>query len=153
MGVWQCKHLSFRRKSFSLRLISSGGKMDRMPLTCAMGLALECFQKIIPSKGMIYWKIFPTTRHSIHVRMIVRKATLNGPKPFGYFWASKVTKNLNFVFFRLPFRRKSFSNQLISLEEKWLECRWPDRWDWTSPPFSKQKIPSQRLRIPQIKIS
>ncbi|WP_313260367.1 hypothetical protein [Sphingobacterium sp.] len=34
----------FRRKSFSNRLISSGGKMDRMPLTCAMGLALECFQ-------------------------------------------------------------------------------------------------------------
>jgi len=24
----------------------------------------------------------------------VRKATLNGPKPFGYFWAPKVTKNL-----------------------------------------------------------
>ncbi|WP_313189593.1 hypothetical protein [Sphingobacterium sp.] len=97
---------SFRRKPFSLRLISSGGKMDRMPSTCAMGLALECFQKIIPSKGMIFWKIFPTTRHSIHVRMIVRKATLNGPKRlrirvvsgirellrrFGYFCASKVT--------------------------------------------------------------
>src|SRR5690606_6547646 len=47
---------------------------------------------------MILWKIFPTTRHSIHVREPVRKATLNGPKPFGYFWASKVTKNLNFVF-------------------------------------------------------
>jgi len=27
------------------------------------------------------------------VRWIVRKATLNGPKPFGYFWASKVTMN------------------------------------------------------------
>ncbi len=63
---------------------------------------------------MIYGKIFPTTRHSIHVRMIVRKATLNGPKRygfelflvsvssfvgFGYFWASKVTKSLNFVYF------------------------------------------------------
>src|SRR5690606_17452477 len=55
---------------------------------------------------MIYGKIFPTTRHSIHVRWIVRKATLNGPKRygfelflvsvssfvgFGYFWAPKVT--------------------------------------------------------------
>src|SRR5690606_27449119 len=47
---------------------------------------------------MIYRKIFPTTRHSIHVWEPVRKATLNGPKVFGYFWAPKVTKNLNFVF-------------------------------------------------------
>jgi len=54
-----------------------------------MGLALECFHKI-----------FPTTRHSIHVRRIVRKATLNGPKPFGYFWASKVTKNLFYIFLK-----------------------------------------------------
>src|SRR5690606_7685337 len=38
------KHSSFRRKHFSLRLISSGGKMDRMPMPCALGLALECFQ-------------------------------------------------------------------------------------------------------------
>ena len=68
--------------------------MDRMPSTCAMGLALECFQLIIPTKGMNFWKIFPTTRHSIHVRMIVRKATLNGPKPFGYFWAPKVTMRI-----------------------------------------------------------
>ena len=97
----------FLRKFFSNRLISSGGKMDRMPSTCAMGLALECFQWIIPLKGMIYWKIFPTTRHSIHVWVIVRKATLNEPRPlrirvvfgirellrrFGYFWAPKVTK-------------------------------------------------------------
>jgi len=36
------------------RLISSGGKMERMPMTCAMGLALECFQWIIPTKGMIF---------------------------------------------------------------------------------------------------
>jgi len=57
-----------------------GGKMERMPSTCAMGLALECFQKVIPSKGMSFWKIFPTTRHSFHVREPVRKATLNGPK-------------------------------------------------------------------------
>ena len=28
----------FRRKHFSLRLISNGGKMERMPLICAMGL-------------------------------------------------------------------------------------------------------------------
>src|SRR5690606_18624845 len=48
------KQPSFRRKSFSPRLISSGGKMGRMPMPCAMGLALECFQKIIPSKGMIF---------------------------------------------------------------------------------------------------
>ena len=83
--------------------------MKRMPSTCAMGLALECFQWIIPSKGMIFWKIFPTTRHSFHVRMIVRKATLNGPKRlrirvvssirellrrFGYFWAPKVTMRI-----------------------------------------------------------
>ncbi len=40
---------------------------------------------------MIYGKIFPTTRHSFHVRWNVRKATLNGPKVFGYFWAPKVT--------------------------------------------------------------
>src|SRR5690606_12281816 len=67
---------------------------------------------------MIYGKIFPTTRHSIHVREPVRKATLNGPKrygfelflvsvssfvDFGYFWASKVTKNLNFVFLHCTF--------------------------------------------------
>src|SRR5690606_40292206 len=67
---------------------------------------------------MIYGKIFPTTRHSIHVREPVRKATLNGPKRygfelflvsvssfvgFGYFWASKVTKNLNFVFLHCTF--------------------------------------------------
>src|SRR5690606_32447229 len=32
----------------------------------------------------------------IHVRMSVRKATLNGPKRFGYFWASKVTENKYF---------------------------------------------------------
>ncbi|WP_185211712.1 hypothetical protein [Sphingobacterium mizutaii] len=38
--------------------------MERMPMTCAMGLALECFLKIIPSKGMILRKVFPTTRHS-----------------------------------------------------------------------------------------
>ncbi|WP_433895323.1 hypothetical protein [Sphingobacterium mizutaii] len=77
-----------------------------MPSTCAMGLALECFKRIIPSKGMILLKIFPTTRHSIHVRLIVGKATLNEPKVlrirvvfgirellrrFGYFWAPKVT--------------------------------------------------------------
>ncbi len=56
------------------------------------------------------------------VRWMVRKAILNEPKPFGYFWASKVmkrigipellrlfghfcapkvTKNLKFVFFKL----------------------------------------------------
>ena len=90
------KHSSFRRKHFSLRLISSGGKMERMPMTCAMGLALECFQWIIPTKGMIFWKIFPTIRHSFHVRGAVRKATLNGPKPFGYFWAPKVTMRICF---------------------------------------------------------
>ena len=89
--------------------------MERMPMPCAMGLALECFQKIIPLKGMILWKIFPTTRNSIHVREPVRKATLNGPKRFtdsscffgirellrrfGYFCASKVTKNQSFVVF------------------------------------------------------
>ncbi|WP_185211334.1 hypothetical protein [Sphingobacterium mizutaii] len=83
--------------------------MERMPMTCAMGLALECFLKIIPSKGMILRKIFPTTRHSFHVRMTVRKAILNEPKRlrirvvfgirellrrFGYFCASKVTKKI-----------------------------------------------------------
>jgi len=31
------------------------------------------------------------------VRMTVRKATLNGPKPFGYFWASKVTRSLVYL--------------------------------------------------------
>ncbi|WP_254527885.1 MULTISPECIES: hypothetical protein [unclassified Sphingobacterium] len=30
----------------------------------------------------------------VHVRMTVRKAILNEPKPFGYFWASKVTKKI-----------------------------------------------------------
>ncbi|WP_254528493.1 MULTISPECIES: hypothetical protein [unclassified Sphingobacterium] len=68
--------------------------MERMPLTRAMGLALECFLNIIPSKGMIFRKIFPTSRHSFHVCWIVRKAILNEPKPFGYFWASKVTKRI-----------------------------------------------------------
>ena len=29
--------------------------------------------------------------------MTVRKATLNGPKPFGYFWASKVTKKIDIL--------------------------------------------------------
>jgi len=61
------KHLPFQRKPFSTRLISNGGKRERMPMPCAMGLALECFQNIIPSKGMIFWKIFPTSRHSFHV--------------------------------------------------------------------------------------
>ncbi|WP_185212476.1 hypothetical protein [Sphingobacterium mizutaii] len=61
------KHPFFQRKSFSLRLISNGGKMERMPLPSAMGLALECFFMIIPSKGVIMKKIFPTSRHSIHV--------------------------------------------------------------------------------------
>ncbi|WP_313511681.1 hypothetical protein [Sphingobacterium sp.] len=55
--------------------------MERMPLPCAMGLALECFLKIIPSKGMILRKIFPTSRHSFHVYWMVRKAILNEPKP------------------------------------------------------------------------
>ncbi|WP_262890805.1 hypothetical protein [Sphingobacterium mizutaii] len=41
--------------------------MERMPLPSAMGLALECFFMIIPSKGVILQKIFPTSRHSIHV--------------------------------------------------------------------------------------
>ncbi|MBV2227691.1 MAG: hypothetical protein KUL85_12600 [Sphingobacterium mizutaii] len=68
--------------------------MERMPMTCAMGLALECFLKIIPSKWMILRKIFPTTSHSFHVRMTVRKAILNEPKLFGYFCASKVTKRI-----------------------------------------------------------
>ncbi|WP_185211553.1 hypothetical protein [Sphingobacterium mizutaii] len=68
--------------------------MERMPLTRAMGLALECFLNIIPSKGMIFRKIFPTSRHFFHVCWIVRKAILNEPKPFGYFWASKVTEGL-----------------------------------------------------------
>ncbi|WP_313189981.1 hypothetical protein [Sphingobacterium sp.] len=89
---YQNKSLSFRRKTFSPRLISNGGKMERMPLPCAMGLALECLFKIIHLDGMILKKIFPTTRHSFHVRMTVRKAILNEPKRFGYFCASKVTK-------------------------------------------------------------
>ncbi|WP_313190203.1 hypothetical protein [Sphingobacterium sp.] len=54
--------------------------MERMPLPCAMGLALECLFKIIHLDGMILKKIFPTTRHSFHVRMTVRKAILNEPK-------------------------------------------------------------------------
>jgi len=33
------------------RLISSGGEMERMPMPCAMGLALGCFQKILHQKG------------------------------------------------------------------------------------------------------
>src|SRR5690606_31805357 len=92
--VYELGTSSFRRKPFSLRLISNGGKMERMPMPCAMGLALECFQNIIPSKGMIFWKIFPTSRHSFHVCWMVRKAILNEPKRFGYFCASKVTLGL-----------------------------------------------------------
>src|SRR5690606_36297026 len=84
------KHLPFRRKPFSPRLISNGGKMERMPMPSAMGLALECFQNIIPFDGMIFWKLFPTSRHSFHVWLLVRKVILNEPKPFGYFWAPKV---------------------------------------------------------------
>src|SRR5690606_33073863 len=116
---------------------------------------------------MIYRKIFPTTRHSIHVWEPVRKATLNGPKVFGYFWAPKVTKKIDDIYFShtvgypfcnpiflqrfLPFqgfptnkhsyfRRKSFSLRLISLAEKWKECRCPVRWDWPWNAFKKFSI-------------
>jgi len=37
--------------SLAPRLISSGGKMERMPMPRAMGMALECFQKILHQKG------------------------------------------------------------------------------------------------------
>ncbi|WP_313191821.1 hypothetical protein [Sphingobacterium sp.] len=64
---WVKEHFTFQRKPFSPRLISNGGKMERMPLPGVMGLALECFLKIIPFDGMILRKIFPTSRHSFHV--------------------------------------------------------------------------------------
>ncbi len=51
--------LSFRRKPFSPRLISNGGKMERMPMPCAMGLALECILKIISSKRRILKEDIP----------------------------------------------------------------------------------------------
>jgi len=33
----------------------------------------------------------------VHVRMTVRKAILNEPKPFGYFWAPKVMKRIGIL--------------------------------------------------------
>src|SRR5690606_10490347 len=35
------------------------------------------------------------------------------------------------------FRRKSFSPRLISLAEKWIECRFPARWDWPWNAFNR----------------
>jgi len=60
--VSQTRLQSFRRKSFSNRLISSGGKMERMPLTCAMGLALGCFLQNSPTKGRILKKDIPDNK-------------------------------------------------------------------------------------------
>ena len=94
---WFSTNVILPKEALQRWLISNGGKMERMPLTRAMGLALECFLNIIPSKGMIFRKIFPTSRHSFHVCWIVRKAILNEPKVFGYFWAPKVTIELGSV--------------------------------------------------------
>ncbi len=93
-----------------------------MPWPCAVGLGLDAFKKFSHLKGEFRRTASSTSRHSFHVRWMVRKAILNEPKPFGYFWASKVmkiigipellrlfghfcapkvTKNLKFVFFKL----------------------------------------------------
>ncbi|WP_313260315.1 hypothetical protein [Sphingobacterium sp.] len=66
--------------------------MERMPLPCAMALALDAFKKFSHLRGEFRRTASSTSRHSFHVRMIVRKAILNEPKPFAYFWASKVTE-------------------------------------------------------------
>src|SRR5690606_41127042 len=106
--------------------------MERMPLTRAMGLALECFQKIIP-----------TTRHSFHVIWVVRKATLNEPKVlrirvvfgirellrrFGYFWAprseehtSELQSRENLVC-RLLLEKKKKKMTYVVLYKKELVC-------------------------------
>ncbi|WP_313191423.1 hypothetical protein [Sphingobacterium sp.] len=103
------KHQSFRRKSFSPWLISNGGKRERMPWPCAMGLGLDAFKKFSNLKGEFRRTASSTSRHSFHVRWMVRKPILNEPKRygfelfmvsvssfvgFGYFWASKVMKRI-----------------------------------------------------------
>ncbi|WP_313513363.1 hypothetical protein, partial [Sphingobacterium sp.] len=74
--------------------ISNGGKMERMPWPCAMGLALDAFKKFSHLRGEFRRTASSTSRHSFHVYWTVRKAILNEPKRFGYFWASKVTEGL-----------------------------------------------------------
>ena len=71
--------------------------MERMPLLCAMGLALDAFKKFSHLRGEFRRTASSTSRHSFHVRMIVRKAILNEPKVCGYFWAPKVTIELGSV--------------------------------------------------------
>ena len=85
---------------------------------------------------MIYGKIFPTTRHSIHVRLVVRKATLNGPKPFGYFWASKVTKNFWHLDVHLDSARCSSKVQWMFISTVLHRCR-----DAHDVPLRYRKIP------------
>ncbi|MGX1639993.1 hypothetical protein [Sphingobacterium sp.] len=56
------KQQSFRRKSFSNRLISSGGEMERMPMPRAMGLALGCFLQNSPSKRRVLKEDIPDNK-------------------------------------------------------------------------------------------
>ncbi len=65
-----------------------------MPWPCAVGLGLDAFKKFSHLKGEFRRTASSTSRHSFHVRWMVRKAILNEPKPFGYFWASKVMKRI-----------------------------------------------------------
>jgi len=48
-GFLQTFHLP--KEALCPRLISNGGKMERMPLPCAMGLALDAFKKFSHQKG------------------------------------------------------------------------------------------------------
>ncbi|WP_313262260.1 hypothetical protein [Sphingobacterium sp.] len=57
--------------------------MERMLVPCAMGMALDAFKKFSHRRGEFRRTASSTSRHSFHVRMIVRKAILNEPKVFG----------------------------------------------------------------------
>ncbi|WP_185210973.1 hypothetical protein [Sphingobacterium mizutaii] len=75
--------------------------MERMPMTCAMGLALECFLKIIPSKGMILRKIFPTTRHSCPCADDCEKSHLKWAEAFWLLLGFKSNKESVVIFLNL----------------------------------------------------
>ena len=83
---------TFRRKSFSPRLISSGGKMERMPMTCAMGLALECFLQNSPSKRRILKEDIPDNKAFFSCARGCAKSHLKWAEGFWLLLGSKSNK-------------------------------------------------------------
>jgi len=63
------------------------------------GIGLGMLSIDHPIKRDDLLKDIPDNKAFFSCALECAKATLNEPKVFGYFWAPKVTKNLNFVFF------------------------------------------------------